>query len=471
MPQRRLAMQRALIAVLVMLSMVTAGCFGDGESVVGEEDTASIFESYQRVDPQAHTDERMFVTLDLNTNQTTNTTWAVFDATYGGNCCEHYLATDIDGQILNIGGEYPVFSTDRGHEWDTFIPPALPDAQCRTFIPTNPGQEGLGEGSIVQATNGDIISMSWYPYVGGDLKLDKFYAILYDESEEEWKWCYNRLTEPFYDRSWQVEVIGPIDSTLGSGEWASIVVSNFWHQTQNAGGQISVDGLNYYPFQFPDRSGGDPVVELDLDFTEAGLPAYWDVNKPHKEMRAFSIPSGGLLFPSYYDNGNAAFMDTTLSWNELEVVFPSEYCQIDRAGALHCVSNSGTSLTHYLSMDGGATWMNQTYALGVEATQIEEWEFQANGELDLFVLNVRYQSTDGPDVDTVYHVRGYSEDMTPDTLTYIGQGDLDSTSGAGNDIRFDFASLAILNDGGVVVAYHDSTDPDPLFGVELDLPE
>jgi hypothetical protein len=56
-------------------------------------------------------------------------------------------------------------------------------------------------------------------------------------------------------------------------------------------------------------------------------------------------------------------------------------------------------------------------------------------------------------------------------MTYIGQGDLDSTSGAGNDIRFDFASLAILNDGGVVVAYHDSTDPDPLFAVELELPE
>ena len=86
------------------------------------------------------------------------------------------------------------------------------------------------------------------------------------------------------------------------------------------------------------------------------------------------------------------------------------------------------------------------------------------------MLNVRYQSTNGPDVDTVYHVRGYSEDMTPDTLTYIGQGDLDSTSGAGNDIRFDFASLALLNDGGVVVAYHASTDPDPLFAVELEMP-
>ncbi|MBT3420289.1 MAG: hypothetical protein HN433_03805 [Euryarchaeota archaeon] len=123
-----------------------------------------------------------------------------------------------------------------------------------------------------------------------------------------------------------------------------------------------------------------------------------------------------------------------------------------------------------MSTDGAISWQNHTYDMSDVASQIEEWEFQANGELDLFVLNVRYQSASGPDVDTVYHVRGYSEDMSPDTFTYIGQGDLDSTSGAGNDIRFDFASLGILPDGGVVVAYHDSTDPDPLFAVELNLP-
>ena len=454
-----------------MASMVLAGCFGDGEAIITEEQQEPIWSTYTMIDSMPHEDLRMFLTVDLATNQTTNTSWAVFDKTKGGNCCEHYIATSIEGQIMNIGGEYPVYSADRAHTWDTYIPGFIPDTQCRTFVPTNEGQEGLGEGSIVQATNGDIISMSWFPYLGADLKIDKFYAILYDESEGEWKWCYNRITEPFYDRSWQVEVIGPISSSLGNGEWASVVVSNFWHQTQNAGGQISVDGLNYYPFQFPGRDGGEPSIELDLDFTDADLPAYWDVNKPHKEMRAFPVPSGGLLFPSYFDNGNAAFMDTTLSWNELEVQFPSEYCQIDRTGAIHCVANSGTSFTHYMSMDGAQTWTNQTYEMGSMATQIEEWEFQANGEQDLFILNVRYQSSDGPDVDTVFHVRDYSESMAPDTLTYIGQGDLDSTSGAGNDIRFDFASLAILNDGGVVVAYHDSTDPDPLFAVELELPE
>ncbi len=464
-------MRRVVLSMLLMTSMVLAGCFGDGEAIITEEQQEPIWSTYTMIDSMPHEDVRMFMTVDLATNQTTNTSWAVFDKTKGGNCCEHYIATSIEGQIMNIGGEYPVYSADRAHTWDTYIPGFIPDTQCRTFVPTNEGQEGLGEGSIVQATNGDIISMSWFPYLGADLKIDKFYAILYDESEGEWKWCYNRITEPFYDRSWQVEVIGPISSSLGNGEWASVVVSNFWHQTQNAGGQISVDGLNYYPFQFPGRDGGEPSIELDLDFTDADLPAYWDVNKPHKEMRAFPVPSGGLLFPSYFDNGNAAFMDTTLSWNELEVQFPSEYCQIDRTGALHCVANSGTSFTHYMSMDGAQTWTNQTYEMGSMATQIEEWEFQANGEQDLFILNVRYQSSEGPDVDTVFHVRDYSESMAPDTLTYIGQGDLDSTSGAGNDIRFDFASLAILNDGGVVVAYHDSTDPDPLFAVELELPE
>ena len=468
-------MRRVVLTILLCFSTLIAGCFSNGEGLVEQEDEIAkpIWNDYALIDSQGHDRTEQFTTIDLRTNETTNMTWAVFDASYGGNCCEHYLATTIEGQILNIGGEYPVWSFDRGHIWDTYIPEALPAVgQCVTFVPTNPGQEGLGEGSIVQATNGDIISMSWFPYVGGDLKLDKFYAILYDESEDQWKWCYNRITEPFYDRSWQVEVIGPIqDSWLGDGDWASIVVSNFWHQSLNAGGQISVDGLNYYPFQFPGRDGGDPEVELDLDFTQADLPVYYDVNKPHKEMRAFPMPSGGLIFPSYYNNGNAAYMDTSLSWNELYVQFPSEYCQIDSAGIIHCVANSGTSFTHYMSNDGAINWTNYTYELGDVATQIEEWEFQANGELDLFVLNVRYQSAEGPDVDTLYHVRGYSQDMSPDSISYIGQGDLDSTSGAGNDIRFDFASLAILNDGGVVVAYHDSTDPDPLFAVEMVLPE
>ena len=160
-------MRRIALSVLMVTSMLLAGCFGAGEKLVEQETVEPIWDSYSLVDTIQHEDPRMFMTVDLRTNQTTNTTWAVFDATKGGNCCEHYLATTIEGDILNIGGEYPVYSEDRGHAWDTYIPGVLPAlGQCVTAIPTNPGQEGLGEGSIVQATNGDIISMSWYPYIG-----------------------------------------------------------------------------------------------------------------------------------------------------------------------------------------------------------------------------------------------------------------------------------------------------------------
>ena len=108
-------MRRTVLAMAMVISMMLAGCFGDGSETMTNDVSPSIFESYERIDMQPHEVERSFMTVDLRTNETTNTTWAVFDASYGGNCCEHYLATDIDGQILNIGGEYPVFSTDRGH--------------------------------------------------------------------------------------------------------------------------------------------------------------------------------------------------------------------------------------------------------------------------------------------------------------------------------------------------------------------
>ena len=459
-----------LAVILLLLCASLSGCLGDGQPLAPEAARDPIWMNYVRIDQNPHDDMRIFTTVDLGLNASGETTWAVFDRNFGGNCCEHYLATSVEGSILNIGGEYPVWSDDRGHVWDTWQPGVVPDPQCRTFVPTNPGTEGLGEGSIVQATNGDIIAMSWFPYPGGDLKLDKFYAILYDDSEAAWRWCYNRITEPFYDRSWQVEVVGPIDSSLGSGEWASLVVSNFWHQSQNAGGQISVDGLNYYPIQFPDRGDGIDEAVVDLGMYGADLGPHWDVNKPHKEMRAFPVPAGGLMFPSYFDDGSAAFLDTTLSWNQVATLFPSEYCQLDRMNALHCVTLQSTTFSHHYSLDGGLTWQVQNHSLSESASSIEEWEFQANAGQDLFVLNARYQDIDGPDVDIVWHVRGMSESLEADTITYIGLGDLDSTSGAGNDIRFDFASLGVLPDGGVVVAYHDSSHEDPLFAVELDLP-
>ena len=138
---------RVAVAFVLALSTLLAGCFGEGEQTISEEEPETpIWLDYEMVDTVPAISPWEFTTIDLNLNESTTTTWAVFNKDYGGNCCEHYLATTIEGDILNIGGEYPVWSEDRGHEWDTYIPEALPAlGQCITAVPTNPGQEGLGE--------------------------------------------------------------------------------------------------------------------------------------------------------------------------------------------------------------------------------------------------------------------------------------------------------------------------------------
>ncbi len=447
------------------------GCL---EEVYSEEEGIDWDRDYYLIDPSGHEDPREFVVANPVKNQTWgNATWTVFGNEHGGNCCEHYLAATKEGLILNFGGEYPTWSDDRGITWQEYRPSIFSQLGCLEPKPTVPGQEGLGEGSIVQATNGDLISMGWFPYPSTS-GVDQFYAFFYDAEDQEWSWCFNRTPEPFYDRSWQVEVVGPINGGLyGNGPWASLVISNFWHQVQNIGGQISTDGLNYDYFGFPDRDENLDVMEVNLN--PENLGEEWDFTKPHKEMRAFPVPSGGLYFPSYFVDGRDAYLDTSLNWWTGVTLngssLPSQYCAFDSSTALHCVTAGQTSLLHMMSWDGGETWQNRTYNLSEKATEIEEWEFHSSGVHDLFVLNVRFQSADGPDVDIAYHVRDFSQSLEPDMLTYLGQGDLDSTSGAGNDIRFDFASMGILPDGGSFIAYHDSTDPDPLFGVEMLLPQ
>ena len=109
-------MRSSVAAIILALSTLLAGCFGEGESIVEQENETPIWMGYQMVDSIPAISPWEFTTIDLNFNQSTTTTWAVFDKNYGGNCCEHYIATTIEGTILNIGGEYPVWSHDRGHE-------------------------------------------------------------------------------------------------------------------------------------------------------------------------------------------------------------------------------------------------------------------------------------------------------------------------------------------------------------------
>ena len=79
-----------------------------------------------------------------NLDSKTERIWAVYgtelseDHNYGGNCCEHYLATDQDGIIYNLGGEWPWWSTDRGLTWDEYVPPAFNLSLIHISEPTRP---------------------------------------------------------------------------------------------------------------------------------------------------------------------------------------------------------------------------------------------------------------------------------------------------------------------------------------------
>ncbi len=445
----------SLLVLFLVLLPAFSGCLGDNDDNKEEPQEEEKDRSY--LDYYADYDVREFTTIDLATNETTTTDWAIFLRPQGGNCCEHYLATTSQGWITNLGGEYPVWSEDRGQTW-------------QDFRPISQAFDGLGEGAIIETPDGNIVANSWYPYPPA---YDEIIFYYYDMDSGSWTYSYDDYLHPtFYDRTWQVIVPGPINSYRGSSPWASLIVSNFYSDS-GLGYVISQDGLFYEPWPDPDRAqqtGG--AVSFDLDF-EPGF--MWDFMTPHREMDATPIPTGGLLMPNHFGPGESAYLDTNLVWRRYTppdgVTIPAPHLVIDSTGALHSVGQSGTALTYHMSVDGGRTWVSQDFSwLG---GQVEEWEFQADGAHDLAVLNMRVQvNEDGEntDRDVVFHMRDYRESIEPDTVTLIGLGDADATSGAGNDFRFDFASLAILPDGGAVVSYQDSTDPDPLFALELEVP-
>ena len=174
-------------AALILSGMVLSGCMGQGSDQT--EANVEWSQGMVQIPLDGLDDVRNFSVGIAFENQTVGeSNWAVFGNEEGGNCCEHYLAMTKEGWILNFGGEYPTWSDDRGKTWQEYQPSVFSQLGCLEPKPTIPGQEGLGEGSIVQATNGDLIAMGWFPYPSAS-GADQFYAFFYDSDDEEWSWC------------------------------------------------------------------------------------------------------------------------------------------------------------------------------------------------------------------------------------------------------------------------------------------
>jgi hypothetical protein len=89
---------------------------------------------------------------------------------------------------------------------------------------------------------------------------------------------------------------------------------------------------------------------------------------------------------------------------------------------------------------------------------IEQIDFRANKEAGVAAVAIHAQDTrTGTDRDLVYKL-GIKQAVPKLIRRYqVGLGDAGSTAGVGNDVRMDFQTIAIFNDGRVATSFLDST--------------
>ena len=134
---------RAGFAIFVVVSLCLAGCTGGPADEDSNTMVDPAWTSYM-LHPTAMMleDVRPFTVIDGVTNLSTNLTWGVSRRHEGWNCCEHYLATTEWGWLLNFGGEYPMWSEDRGATWSTYLPSTFTDVHAGHRNPPSADRRG-----------------------------------------------------------------------------------------------------------------------------------------------------------------------------------------------------------------------------------------------------------------------------------------------------------------------------------------
>jgi hypothetical protein len=387
-------------------------------------------------------------------DRTAATRWRVVEDT--GNCCENYVTTTRQGRLLDFGGTYVNYSDDRGQTW----------MQVRPLTPLV-----NGEGTIVLAPNGDVLGVGWDPYSGDHLQAYK-----YEADTGSWRYTELPLHQPFYDREWLAVVPGPFTIDGKTVEYISFLKGGWpskelWYW--------STDGLDY-------TRVSSKIVDQTLSgaaartlATTARSDADW--NQANTNGGMTTLGDHALLAAPDYPSSNSAwslFDGKEFAWAPVKLgdgTTPNGLYQVDSAGRLHNVLPQGSRFTYRWSADNGTTWKALDVTLP-DGSAIEEIDFRANRAAGVAAVLIRAQdNATGTDFDIVYKLAIGRRDATPTLIrSYrVGLGDLNATSGVGNDVRMDFQTVSIFNDGRVAVSFLDSTsgnpdtDPAPALAIEL----
>lgn len=357
-----------------------------------------------------------------------------------GNCCENYITASSNGRLFDNGGSYVNMTDDAGKSWES-VQPIVPLVN--------------GEGTIAMGPKGDVLAVEWDPYSG-----DHLLAYKYDAAEEAWQYLESPVHTPFYDRPWMSVVPGPFTDATGAKVPYATFLDGYPHTGQLL---YSTDGLTYLPAKSPfiDEELEEPVTSwiptkksADLDWIQP------NTNSP-------IIPLGGgraLAPPASFGGGTWSLLNPdTLGWAPFELPSGEELdgrYLVDGKGRIHNLVNEAKSFDYRISDDGGRSWSSTTVELpeGITSTGGLQYDFRANAKAGIAAVILHaVNGNTSTDNDLLYKL-----DITKDkarlvSLYRIGKGDVDASSGVGQNIRLDFQTVAILPNGKLVTSFLDTT--------------
>lgn len=396
--------------------------------------------------PNADVAELDYPVLDGAGNLIGDARWRVVGNT--GNCCENYLAATNQGRLLDFGGSFLRYSDDRGITWK----------EVRPIEPLV-----SGEGAITVAPNGDLLGMTWDPYSGDHLLTFKF-----EGGSNSWIYSETKLHTPFFDRPWLAVVKGPFEIGPHKVPYVSILMSNFWQQDV---WYVSTDGLNYV---IPSHKTVDALVEaMDDGKLQLQPDPAADWTQPQTQSSVTPMSGGGALASdmSPFGDGvpNYVLKGPGLRWKSLpEPKLPRGRLLVDSRGWLHNVATNKDRFIYSISTDGGDRWKERSVALP-PGHVVEDFDFRANGALGVTAVAVHARNKEAKvDQDLVYKFLTKKPKPALHRTYFVGDGDLDVGFGLGDNIRFDFPTIAILPDGTIATSFSDSAHTEPTVAILLD---